>query len=116
MTLSILMNLKTRQVDYTNAFAQAELDSNEHVYVELPRDFEANTVDDVVLKMRTSLYGMRQSPKMFYDKLRLNLLKRNFVESQIDSCLFIHEKMVCIFYVDDCLFFCKTRKNIEDLI
>ena len=36
LTLSIVMNLKTRQVDFSNAFAQAELHGDEQVFVELP--------------------------------------------------------------------------------
>ena len=38
-TLSIVMGLKTKEMDYTNAFAQAELCPDEHIYVEIPHDF-----------------------------------------------------------------------------
>ena len=37
-TLSIILGLKTKQVDYANAFVHANL--KETVYVELPKDFE----------------------------------------------------------------------------
>ena len=50
------------QVDYTNAFAQAELNEGEKVYVELPKDFETDKIGDYVLKLRTSLYGLNQAP------------------------------------------------------
>ena len=39
LILSIICNLKTHQVDYSNAFAQAEVD--DVIYVELPVGFDA---------------------------------------------------------------------------
>jgi hypothetical protein len=35
--MSIVLDLKTQQIDYSNAFCQAEIE--EEVYVELPKDF-----------------------------------------------------------------------------
>ena len=38
LVLSVVLNLSTQQVDYTNAFCQAPLEQT--VYVELPKGFE----------------------------------------------------------------------------
>jgi Reverse transcriptase (RNA-dependent DNA polymerase) len=46
----------TRQVDYTNAFAQAEI--KEEIYVEYPKLFESAVGEDQVLKLNKSLYGL----------------------------------------------------------
>jgi glyoxylase-like metal-dependent hydrolase (beta-lactamase superfamily II) len=35
---------------------------------------------------------------------RAALIDRGFVPSDNDECLFIHKDMICIVYVDDCLF------------
>ena len=57
-TLSIVLSLDTRQVNYENAFVQAEL--KDEVFVECPRDFsQANDDRDLVLKLKKSLYGLR---------------------------------------------------------
>jgi hypothetical protein len=58
----------TKQVDYTNAFAQAELD--EEVYVEPPKLFEIRSGKYLVLKLLKSLYGLKQAPRTFFEKLR----------------------------------------------
>ncbi|MGH3054234.1 MAG: reverse transcriptase domain-containing protein, partial [Gaiellaceae bacterium] len=39
MTMSMVLGLKSKQVDYNNAFAQARL--KKPVYVEIPRDFQS---------------------------------------------------------------------------
>ena len=64
----------TRQVDYTNAFAQADL--REEVYLEFPKMFGPISGKNVVLKLILSLYGRRQVPRTFFKKLRDGLLER----------------------------------------
>ena len=92
----------TRQVDYTNAFAQAEL--NEEVYVEPPRMFGPKSGKDCVLRLLKSLYGLRQAPRTFFEKLRQGLLDRGYVQSDIDPCLFMKQDVICVCYVDDTIF------------
>ena len=92
----------TRQVDYTNAFAQAEL--REDVDVEFPKLFAPSGGGDWVLKLLKSLYGLRQAPKTFFEKLREGLLERGYTQSNIDPCLFMKEGIMCVVYVDDTIF------------
>ena len=65
LILSMVLNLSTQQVDYTNAFCQAPLDQT--VFVELPAGFESPTKE---LLLEKSVYGLRQSPSNFYNHLR----------------------------------------------
>ena len=92
----------TRQVDYTNAFAQAAI--NKEVYLEYPRHFGPKSRGDLVLKLLKSLYGLRQAPRTFFEKLRESLLERGYTQSQIDPCLFLKDKLMCVVYVDDTIF------------
>ena len=100
----------TRQVDYTNAFAQAEL--KEDVYVECPRLFGPTSGKDKVLHLRKRLYGLRQAPRTFFEKLRAGLLERGWSQSEIDPCLFLRLGMICVVYVDDTIF---ASANVSDL-
>ena len=93
---------KTRQVDYTNAFAQAEL--SETVFVEPPRLFSYGTGLDVVLKLIKSLYGLKQAPRTFFEKLRDGLVERGYHQSDHDPCLFLKKNIMCVVYVDDTIF------------
>ena len=73
LTMTAVLDLHTKQVDYNNAFAQAPI--AEDVYVELPKDFESNNDGDSVLKLNTSLYGMKQSPLVWFEHLKAGLEK-----------------------------------------
>jgi hypothetical protein len=113
LILSIIHGLETRQVDYVNAFAQATLDKE--VYIEMPQGFEHE--DDCVLKLNKSLYGMSDSPLLFFELLKMNLEKVGFEQyKHIDPCLFVHKKAICLTYVDDCLWFGKDGAALDALI
>jgi hypothetical protein len=102
LTMTLANGWDTRQVDYTNAFAQATV--KEDVFVELPRDFSASESGAFVLKLNKSLYGLKQAPKTFFEHLRTGLLERRFTQSAVDPCLFMKEEMICVVYVDDTIF------------
>ena len=102
LTFVLANDWVTRQVDYTNVFAQADI--NEEVYVEPPKDFGSKSGEARVLKLNKSLYGLRQAPRTFFEKLRAGLLERGFRQSNVDHCLFMKRDMVCVVYVDDTIF------------
>lgn len=104
----------TRQVDYTNAFVQADL--AEEVYVEYPKLFGPVTGDDRVLRLRKSLYGLRQAPRTFFEKLKAGLEERQWTQSRIDPCLFLKKGKICVVYVDDTIFGSLSLANIESEI
>ena len=111
LVLSIILNLSSKQVDYTAAFVQAPVQDN--IYVELPRGYKQK---GKVLKLKRSLYGLRQSPRNWFAHLKKGLLKQGFKQSLSDPCLFLHPKVICLTYVDDCLFFARDPKDIDIMI
>ena len=58
LTLVLQEGWTTHQVDYVNAFAQAEL--SETVFVEPPKLFGPKSGKDLVLKLLKCLYGLKQ--------------------------------------------------------
>ena len=111
LVLSIVLNLFTCQVDYTAAFAQAPV--TDDIYVEMPRGFKQ---PGKVLKLKRSLYGLKQSSRNWFQHLQQGLKRQGFVPSTNDPCLFIHPKVICLTYVDDCLFFAKSNEDIHNMI
>ena len=111
-TLSIILGLKMKKVDYANAFVHTNL--KETVYVEFPKDFEQDAQEhNVVLKLNKSLYGLKQAPLAWFEKLCDGLKTQGFCQSTMEPCLFIHVDMICLIYVDDCLFFAQDSLKIE---
>jgi len=55
-----------------------------------------------VLKLKRSLYGLRQSPKNFFQNLMSKLELIDFRSAwDMNSCLFTSEDVICLVYVDD---------------
>jgi hypothetical protein len=113
LILTLLRKLVCTQVDYNNAFAQAPLE--DPIYIEIPKGFFSEEKDTVLLLER-SLYGLVQAPKLWYEHLKDNLIARGFTPSEFDPCLFISKKVICVVYVDDCLFFSSKQEYVDDII
>ena len=80
-----IIGLQSQSIDFTNAFAQADIPSGEPVFIELPRDFMSDGGQhDVVLRLKKSLYVQAKSARLWYKKLRNGLLERGFVMKKVD--------------------------------
>ena len=77
LTMVLSKNWVTKQVDYTNALAQATL--KEEVYIDSPKGFSQKDKADRVLKLIKSLYGLCQAPLTFFSKLKKGLEQSGFL-------------------------------------
>ncbi len=68
-----------------------------------------------VLKLNKSLYGLKQSGYNWFEKLREGLVMRDFVQSQVDKCVFFRKNCIVLTYVDDCIIL-GTDMPIVDLV
>jgi hypothetical protein len=68
------------------------------------------------LKPKKSLYGLKQSPRKIVLHLKGKLEKFDFTQSENDPCLFMNDKVICIFYVDDKLFYSPKKSYIQEAI
>jgi hypothetical protein len=111
LIMSILMDLETKQIDYTAAFVHAPIDCV--VYVDMPRGFET---PGMVWKLNRSLYGLAQSPRNFFIHTKTQLTQKlGFTQSVADPCLFISRDVICLIYVDDALLFYKNKSAVDRL-
>ena len=109
LILEVLLDLKSKQGDVTAAFLHADLEEGEEVYVNMPRGFERK---GKVLKLKKTLYGLRQSPRAFWKFMVEKMEICGVPKSQFDPCLFVGEKIACIFYVDNLLFWARDENYI----
>jgi hypothetical protein len=79
----------------------------------MPRGFGE---DGKVLKLKKSLYGLKKSPRNFFLHLKGKLEKVGFAQSENDPCLFMNDKVICIVYVDDTLFYSPNESYIQEAI
>ena len=114
LIFALILNLKTRQIDFSNAFAQADL--AEPVYMELSADFAAKG-GDCILQLHKSLYGQVEAPKLWYKKLQNGMESRGFscCKNQ-DPYLFLSKTMISFCYVDDLCYFYRDQKIFDSHI
>ena len=114
LILHCILHLQSQSINFTNAIAQADIPSGEPVFVELPVDFKSDVGQhDVVLKLKKSLYGQAEAARLWYEKLRNGLLEHGFVTSKVDPCMFMSKPMICVVYVDNCLFWARSQSEID---
>ena len=111
----MILDLSSRQVDYTNAFVQAKVKTP--TFVELPKGFESNTDDDDnVLQQNKNLYGCRDAPLAWFEALKRLLESRGFQSSEVDPCLFIHKDMIVLYFMDDLIYVGHDVAKIDSMI
>lgn len=127
LMLSIQHELETKQVDYTAAFVHADVErppnydkmspaeqAKTGVYIEMPRGFSK---PGKVYKLKKSLYGLRNSPRQFWLLLKTSLESAGLKQqTEIDPCLFMSDKVICLVYVDDTLLYAKNEKDIDEVL
>ncbi|WJX13359.1 hypothetical protein P8452_03755 [Trifolium repens] len=100
------MNFKLYQMDVKSAFLNGYI--NEEVYVKQPPGFEDNEHPDYVFKLKRALYGLKQTPRAWYDRLSKFLIKNGYSRGKVDTTLFIKRKgkdvLLVQIYVDDIIF------------
>ncbi|CAI7816028.1 unnamed protein product [Closterium sp. NIES-54] len=101
------------QVDISTAFLNGILE--EDVYMTQPPGYEDGT--GRVCKLKKSIYGLKQVPRCWYQKLAAVLDEMGFRTSSCDESLFLKgegEKLVLfLVYVDDILLFSSSMKEIQ---
>nr|CAN83808.1 hypothetical protein VITISV_026963 [Vitis vinifera] len=118
--LSVAVNLdwNLHQLDVKNAFLNRELE--EEVYMKIPPSMETLENSGKVCKLRKSLYGLKQSPRAWFDRLTRVVKKHGFIQCQADHTLFMKhskegEMTLFIVYVDDIIITGDDEEEIGNL-
>lgn len=96
---------KVDQLDAKTAFLCAEIDEHD-VYIKPPQGLRLGTkYKNPVLHLQKGIYGLRQSPRLWYGRLTTYLRKIGFVMSQYDNCVWTNSilGLMVVVYVDDML-------------
>ena len=109
--------LQIHQMDVVSAFLNGEL--KEEIYMRQPPGYELKGKEELVCKLRKSIYGLKQSPCCWNEKLCNHLKSLGFKESGAGSCVFIQSggkgmKIIAV-YVDDLILIAKTLAEIEQV-
>lgn len=103
------------QMDVETAFLNGKIKSE--VYIYEPQGYE--TGKNKVCKLNKALYGLSESPRVWYETLDEYVGKLNFIKSKNDNCLYYkrtgNEKIYLLVFVDDLLICAKSKKEIKEV-
>jgi hypothetical protein len=92
-------------MDVKTTFLHGDLE--EEIYMKQPEGFVVKGKKELVCKLKKSLYGLKQSPRMWYQKFDTYILGLRFVRSRDDHCVYSKQVgnhfIYVVLYVDDML-------------
>jgi len=103
LSIAAKRNIRVRFFDIKTAYLYGSID--EIVYMEAPPGFEKMIDINQICKLQKSIYGLPQSGRNWFKRLRKELLDIGLKQLASDNCIFVYNKenvFVCIsVYVDD---------------
>ncbi|GMI86678.1 cysteine-rich RLK (RECEPTOR-like protein kinase) 8 [Hibiscus trionum] len=88
--------------------------------MQIPPGLEGKTTRNTVCKLNKSLYGLKQSPRAWFERFAKAMVKNGFKQSQADHTLFrkvatTGKMTLLIVYVDDIIITGDNSREIENL-
>ncbi|KAG8493268.1 hypothetical protein CXB51_010719 [Gossypium anomalum] len=105
LSVAVSIGWPLRQVDVNNAFLNGDIDTE--VFMHQPPGYVQTGLDgkQLVCRLKKALYGLRQAPRAWFDKLKCFFVSIGFVASRSDASLFVRTQsestLYVLVYVDD---------------
>ncbi|KAI1005911.1 hypothetical protein K3495_g2304 [Podosphaera aphanis] len=109
--IAAALDLECEQMDVKTAFLYGKIE--EEIYVEQPDRLDALQDKNRVCKLNRALYGLKQSPRVWYQRLATFLKKLGFEPLTADRSVSSKSSMFIAVYVDDLLIIGSSKKEIE---
>ena len=117
IALSVQYGLQLHQMDVTTAFLNGILE--EEVYMKQPERYEVQGKEQLVCRLKRSIYGLKQSPRCWNMALDSHLKEMGFVQSQGDPCIYYKdtngEKFYMGVYVDDIILAGRSESEMSQV-
>ena len=115
LAFAISRGMHIHQMDVVTAFLNGELD--EEIYMQQPEGYVRPGEENLVCRLRKSLYGLKQSSRCWNKTFREFLQNEGFKQSAADPCVFIRESeeglAVVAVYVDDLFLLTDTEEEMS---
>ncbi|KAE8244094.1 hypothetical protein A4X06_0g5973 [Tilletia controversa] len=115
VTLAIQLGLRLHGMDVKTAYLNGELDVD--IYMKQPPGYDDGT--GRVCRLLRTLYGLKQSGRYWYHKLRDRLVTAGFQQLKSEPCLFFKQTdqgpTIILVYVDDVAIAAPTEEAVSDI-
>ena len=104
--LATSMNLELESLDVKTTFLHGDLD--EEIFMEQPKGFKVKGKENMVCKLKKSLYELKQAPRQWYKKFDSFMMSQEYKRTFIDLCVYVRrfpddKFIIILLYVDDML-------------
>lgn len=117
IALSVTLGWDVQHMDIVTAFLNGVL--SETIYMKQPPGFEIRGSEHLVCHLRRSLYGLKQSPRTWYQEIDTYLRDSGWTRSMADPNLyFVRERghlLILMLFVDDLLITGSDPKRIQQM-
>ena len=116
LSIGAFLNMEIHQMDVKTAFLNGDL--TEEIYMDVPEGVQAT--EDNVCKLNKTLYGLKQSPRMWNEKIDEYLRQQKFERLNSDHSIYIRQvgnggHDIIALYVDDLILLTNTIERMKDL-
>ena len=117
IALGVHRNMQMHQMDVKTAFLNGKL--KEDIFMRQPEGFIEPGKEHLVCHLKRSIYGLKQSPRCWYEELYIHLANLSFKQCQFDPCVFYKWKdgnlIIITVYVDDLILMVDKITDLLDL-
>eukprot|EP00253_Pinus_taeda_P016938 PITA_16938 len=117
LSVVVAFDFEVEQMDVKTTFLHRDLE--EEIYMKQPEGFAVKGKKELVCKLKKSLYGLKQSPRMWDQKFDTFIQGLGFTRSKADHCVYfkvIGDRVIyLVLYVDDMLLVGNDKEIIQDL-
>ena len=113
LSIVAMHDYELEQLDVKTAFSHGELE--EDIYMDQPEGFVVPRKENLVCRLKKSLYGLKQSPRQWYQRFDSFMISPGFKRSDYDSCVYLKtiegSTNYLLLYVDDMLIAQKIKRK-----
>ena len=117
MCIAAIEDLYLHSIDISHAFINSTIDTD--IYMVQPDGYVQHGLD-FVCKLRKSLYGLRQSPRLWSEDLGSKLVGIGFKRTYSDASIFIYERngvrIIVPVFVDDIIIAAKCKATTDTVV
>jgi hypothetical protein len=117
LSIAAAFDFEVEHMDVKSKFLHGDLE--EEIYMKQPGGFVVKGKKELVCKLKKSMYGLKQSPRMWYKKFDTYMLGLDFTRSKEYHCAYfklIGDHLIyLVLYVDDMLMIGNNKDIIQDV-
>uniref|UniRef100_A0A2N9HZR4 CCHC-type domain-containing protein n=1 Tax=Fagus sylvatica TaxID=28930 RepID=A0A2N9HZR4_FAGSY len=111
-------DLELEQLDVKTAFLHGNLE--EEIFMEQPEGFKQPGTENLVCRLKKSLYGLKQSPRQWYKRFDSYMIQIGYTRCEYDCCVYVRiledgSYIFLLLYVDDMLIAAKSMCEVNRL-